>query len=259
VLVYLLLTANTLGAVALLALALISGKGDTAGKFSTFRWYVLVSALLNLLYVTLRGLSSIAGVMPVRTAALAYITTYNVSILILSALVFLLVHDLYREATVHLPGMGSLGSLIFYGSVVISAIMAVGVVFSPHLGYASIPLALFQIERCSYILVLCLFTFFAFTAQKLGMVYGSRVFGITFGMAILATNRLVANAMSAYFLAYTNKRLTVDIVSEFVQIGVVALWMVYFLKAEPERPARMTAVIRGPSSRSRLRPEMLMM
>ena len=57
-------------------------------------------------------------------------------------------------------------------------------------------------------------------------------FGVTFGMAILATNRLVTTALIWGNVGHGH---IISSISEFVQIGAVALWMVYFLKAEPER------------------------
>ncbi len=232
-LVYLLLV-SAVEAIALLATVFVVRKRERAKTYSIFKWYLVSTAFFSdIAYVVLRGLS-LLSILPDRAAANTWAVTYNVGVVTLSVLVFLLVRDLYSHAMAHLPGMESLGTLILYGSLVVSVVMVFGVVFSPHpSGYRILYLALYQIERCSYILVLCLFTFFALTAQKLGMTYGSRAFGVSFGIAILATDHLVMNALNwgqseAHMLA-------VNLIGEFVQVGAIALWMVYFLKAEPER------------------------
>ena len=231
-LVYLLLS-TTVEALSLLAVVWVLSKKDLHREFNAFIGYLLAVATYDILYVLLRCLCTF-NLLKIATAALLYSIGYNTLFVVQCFFIFLLVRDLYRHATAHLEGMERLGALIFYGSIIISAVMAFGAVASPHpTGYSTIALVLLQIERSSCILVLCLFTFFAFTAQKLGMTYGSRVFGVTFGMAILATDRLVSTALSWDLSA--ERWFFVNLVSEFVQIGAIALWMVYFLKEEPER------------------------
>lgn len=227
-----LLIAVFVEAVALVSVAFVLHRKHMLRQYAAFAGYLLAGSVYDIAYVVLRWLHA-QSIIPFRETALACIFAYNITFLAQCVFIFVLVRDLYRHATAHLPGMESLGSLIFYGSILVSGVMALGAVASPHpAGYSAIAIVLLQLERSSCILVLCLFTFFAFTAQKLGLSYGSRVFGVTFGMAILATDRLVATALS---WANPGSRLMVDLVSEFVQIGAITLWMVYFLKAEPER------------------------
>ncbi len=227
-----LLVAVAIEAMAILSVAMVVRRKGDLTRYSALSGFLLAGFLYDVAYVALRSLS-MYSVIPLRFSLITYIVTYNITFLAQCVFIFVLVRDLYRHATAHLPGMESLGSLIFYGSILVSGVMALGAVASPHpAGYSAIAIVLLQLERSSCILMLCLFTFFAFTAQKLGLSYGSRVFGVTFGMSILATDRLVTTALS---WANPGSRLMVDLVSEFVQIGAITLWMVYFLKAEPER------------------------
>lgn len=227
-----LLVSVTIEAIALVAVAEVLRRKGLLQQFSAFARYLWCVAISDVTYVILRGMYVLSFLSYARSG-IYYCVVYNALFAIQCVFIFVLVRDLYRHATAHLPGMESLGSLIFYGSILVSGVMALGAVASPHpAGYSAIAIVLLQLERSSCILMLCLFTFFAFTAQKLGLSYGSRVFGVTFGMSILATDRLVTTALS---WANPGSRLMVDLVSEFVQIGAITLWMVYFLKAEPER------------------------
>ena len=228
-----LLIAVVVEAAALCAVALVLFKKNLHDKYSPFVGYLLAVALSDISYVILRGLY-ISGHLPFNKSAALYTAIFNMLFLAQCMCIFFLVRDLYREATAFLPGMQSLGTAIFYMSIGISGVMALSATASPHpSGYSWIAIALLQIERCSCILVLCLFTFFAFAAQKLGMTYGSRVFGVTFGMAILATNRLVTTALT--WNVGHHRWMMVSLVSEFVQVGAIMVWMAYFVKAEPER------------------------
>jgi hypothetical protein len=228
-----LLVSTAIEGLAMLCVAYVLRRKDTTSDFRYLSIFALLVALYDIPYVLLRGLSQFEYLLPASSSALVSNINYNILFWAQCVIVFLLVRDLYKMATQHLTGMQNLASAIFYVSVVISAVMAISAASTPHPnGYTWYAIALMQVERCSCILVLCLFTFFSFTAQKLGMTYGSRVFGVTFGMAILATNRMVTTALT---WGNTPYRLQIDLVSEFVQIGAVTLWVVYFLKAEPER------------------------
>ena len=77
-----------------------------------------------------------------------------------------------------------------------------------------------------------LLTFFAFTAQTLGMSYGSRVFGISFGLAMMSTYQLVEVAL---FLRFPTQGMLINLIGEIVQLSAISLWVVYFVKAEPQR------------------------
>ena len=190
-----LLVSVTIEAIALVAVAEVLRRKGLLQQFSAYAWYLWCVAISDVTYVILRGMYLLSFLSYARSG-IYYCVAYNALFAIQCLFIFVLVRDLYRHATAHLPGMESLGSLIFYGSILVSGVMALGAVASPHpAGYSAIAIVLLQLERSSCILVLCLFTFFAFTAQKLGLSYGSRVFGVTFGMAILATDRLVATAL----------------------------------------------------------------
>ncbi|HUZ04662.1 MAG TPA: hypothetical protein VMU62_04845, partial [Acidobacteriaceae bacterium] len=146
-----------------------------------------------------------------------------------------LMYQLFQKATSGIPGIQKLGTVVFQWATVIALIMAVSTIFTPHSSNVHLAnLIYLQIDRSTSILALCLLTFFAFTAQKLGMRYSSRVFGISFGLGMLATNVLVRDALEWSAMS-SAQGLFINIMGEIPQIAAIALWMVYFLKAEPAR------------------------
>ncbi|HEX4020900.1 MAG TPA: hypothetical protein VHX63_07140 [Acidobacteriaceae bacterium] len=162
-----------------------------------------------------------------------YFYSYWLGFLIDAVLVFRVVHEMYRRATVALPGIQKLGAIAFRWAVAISGVVAFAAALTPRGNAVDVFVTAASVTaRCESILVLCLIAFFAFAAETLGMSYRSRVFGVTFGLAMMATSNLVE---SAFFSGVHSLTPLVDVIATFVQVSAMALWLVYFLKPEPQR------------------------
>lgn len=200
--------------------------------FPAYYAYLWVVILSETSYLVSKGLVSLS-ILSYRTAQLAYFYFYLICYLVAALLIFRVVYDLYRQATSALPGIQHLGAVAFRWSVAVSGIMAVAAIFGSRASSTQLLVMIgTQIERCECILVLCLVTFFAFTAQTLGMSYGSRVFGISFGLAMMSTYQLVEVAL---FLRFPTQGMLINLIGEIVQLSAISLWVVYFVKAEPQR------------------------
>ncbi len=200
--------------------------------FPAFQSYLWVTIVCAVFYLAAKGLVFFS-ILPYDAARVAFLYVYMACYLAGAILVFRVVYDLYRQATSALPGIQHLGTIIYRWSVSISAIMAVVALCNLHLDYHQLLLAgSREVVRCECILVLCLITFFAFTAQTLGMSYGSRVFGISFGLAMMSTYTLLEMAL---FIRFPADVYLISTIGEFVQLSAISLWVVYFVKAEPQR------------------------
>ncbi len=218
----------------LLPLAWILRRKSLVREFSGFYAYVWVYALADVLYVVSRGLY-LSSLISFRTANELYSYPSDFLFLVESVVTIWLMYQLFQKATSGVPGIKELGSVVFQWTTVIALIMAVSVIFTPHSRNAHLAnLIYIQIDRSTSILALCLVTFFAFTAQKLGMGYGSRVFGISSGLGMVATNVLVRDALVGAATS-SAQGLFINAMGEIPQLAAMSLWMVYFLKAEPER------------------------
>ncbi len=208
-------------------------RGKSLHKaFPAYFAYLWIDTLSTASYLVSKGLVSLS-ILSYRTAQLAYFYFYLLCYLVAALLIFRVVYDLYRQATSALPGIQHLGAVAFRWSVAVSGIMAVAAIFGSRASSTQLILMVgTQIERCECILVLCLVTFFAFTAQTLGMSYGSRVFGISFGLAMMSTYQLVEVAL---FLRFPTQGMLINLIGEIVQLSAISLWVVYFVKAEPQR------------------------
>jgi len=227
------LIVSTVVQVVLLVALLCVLRGKSLHRtFPAFQAYLWVTVFAAVSYLVTKGMFFFS-ILSYRTAQITFFYSYLICYLVASLFIFRVVYDLYLQATSALPGIQHLGAVAFRWSVAVSGIMAVAAIFGSHA--SSVQLIVMvgtQIERCECILVLCLVTFFAFTAQSLGMSYGSRVFGISFGLAMISTYQLVEIAL---FLRFPAQGMLINFIGEFVQISAISLWIVYFVKAEPQR------------------------
>lgn len=161
-----------------------------------------------------------------------YFFTYWVAFAINAFLVLRVMHEMFRHAVRSIPGVQMLGRPIFFWAIVVSVILAFAAGITPHTNGMSLLLASAQVlARSQSVLALCMVAFLAIAARTLGVSYGSRIFGVTFGLGVMATANLVSSALGSRIkLASAG-----TIVLEFVTIGSIGLWCAYFLKPEPVR------------------------
>lgn len=159
--------------------------------------------------------------------------TYWVSFAIESILALVVIYCVFRLAMAPLRGLQGLGMLVFRWAGAISIAVALGSAFTPHQsGTRYLIAAISQLERTQSILTLCLLLFVCFAIRPMGLSFRSRIFGVSLGLGVMATNNLV----QAAWLANKPTMSTVaDIVNSIACCGALVLWVAYFAAPEPER------------------------
>lgn len=168
-----------------------------------------------------------------HSAYVAYFYVYWVSYALESILALVVVYSIFRLAMAPLKGLQQLGMLVFRWAASISIVVALGSAFSPNMkGVDYLIAAISQLQRTQSILTLCLLVFVCFAIRPMGLNYGSRIFGVSLGLGVMATNDLVQSALLA-LNPHINSQYSV--VNGVVIVLVLATWTAYFALPEPKR------------------------
>jgi hypothetical protein len=213
------------------ALSLIVLKKHWA-DYSALGSFLVVRIVSN---VILSALNSYAAGHPASRggAYKIYFYSYWFSFAVEAVLALLIVYSVFRLAMAPLKGLQTLGMLVFKWAASISVAVALGSAFAPHMtGTKYLMAAISQLQRTQSILTLCLLLFVCFAIRPMGLSYSSRIFGVSLGLGIMATNDLVHSA----WLALKPGTNTVDdLVNGLVICTILATWTSYFALPEPKR------------------------
>jgi|GEM_PF-6716498 len=167
----------------------------------------------------------------------AYFFTYWPCFLVEAILILRVLHEMFRHAMRSVPGVQHMGRSVFFWAVAVAAVLACASGTSAHSDGVALLVAAAQIiARSESVLALCLLAFLAFACNKLGVSYGSRIFGVTFGFGLMATGNLVNSAI----MTRVQLTSTANFAFEAVGLASISIWCVYFRRPEPAR--RMVAV-----------------
>ena len=179
------------------------------------------------------GLNDFASRIGVRTAYNAYFVVYWASSAVESVVALLIVYGLFRLAMAPLKGLQTLGMLVFKWAAGISLVVALGNAFAPHLkGTDLLIAAISQLQRTQSILTLCLLLFVCFAVRPMGLSYSSRIFGVSLGLGVVATNDLV---QSAWLALNPTMETAYNTINGVVICVILATWTAYFALPEPKR------------------------
>jgi hypothetical protein len=197
--------------------------------FWQFLMFGAVSQTIQFVDASLNGLHLISGV----HAYYVYFCVYWVSFGVGAVLILRVLHEMFRHAVRSIPGVQKLGEPIFFWAVTVSVILAFASGVTPHTTGMSLLLASAQVlMRSQSVLALCMLTFLAFASNTLGVSFRSRIFGVTFGLGVMAVSDLV---ISAFFVHQPNLASATNIAHEVVYLGAIAIWAGYFMQPEPAR------------------------
>jgi hypothetical protein len=179
------------------------------------------------------GIIHFGRVLGTHTAYHLYFYTYWISFAVESILALIVVYSIFRLAMAPLKGLQQLGMLVFRWAASISVVVALGSAFAPEMTSTKYLIAaISQLQRTQSILTLCLLVFVCFAILPMGLNYGSRIFGVSLGLGVLATTDLVQSA----WLALKPQMHTVyDLINGVVICMVLATWTAYFALPEPKR------------------------
>ncbi|MGC1870085.1 MAG: hypothetical protein WA700_03935 [Acidobacteriaceae bacterium] len=200
--------------------------------YPAFWQFLIFSAVSEAVLLGDAVLNGLFLISPVH-AYYVYFYVYWVSFGISAVLILRVLHEMFRHAVRSIPGVQKLGQPIFFWAITISVILAFASGITPHTSGMSLLLASAQVlMRSQSVLALCMLTFLAFASNTLGVSFRSRIFGVTFGLGIMATSDLV---ISAFFAHQPNLASTTNIAHEAIYLGAIALWSAYFVQPEPAR------------------------
>jgi hypothetical protein len=168
-----------------------------------------------------------------HTAYQLYFYVYWISFAVESILALIVVYSVYRLAMAPLKGLQQLGMMVFRWAASISVVVALGSAFAPEMTRTKYLIAaISQLQRTQSILTLCLLVFVCFAILPMGLNYGSRIFGVSLGLGVLATNDLV---QSAWLALNPSMHTAYNLVNGVVICVVLATWITYFALPEPKR------------------------
>ena len=151
-----------------------------------------------------------------------------------SVLMLVVICSMYRLAMAPLKGLHTLGMLVFKWVAGISVLVAFGSAFAPHITRVHYLIAFVgQMQRTQSILILCLLLFVCFAIRPMGLSYGSRIFGVSLGLGVMATTDMIqsawiSNSSSSMYGAFS-------VISSGAVCLTLATWTVYFALPEPKR------------------------
>ena len=206
-------------------------RSKSTGKFAFLVGLLSVKIASSLICFPLFYFGS--SVFGKQTAYQAYFYVYWISYALESILSLMVIYSIFKLAMAPLKGLQTLGMLVFRWVAAISMAVACGVALSPHLTGNKFMVAMVtQLQQTSSILTLCLLLFVCFAIRPMDLSYQSRIFGVSFGLGILATANLV---QSAWLTHYSNMNSTFSIVNGLTICITLCIWSAYFAFPEPKR------------------------
>jgi hypothetical protein len=215
------------------ALCVLVGRKQWA-DYSSLGWFLAVRMGSD---VFLDCVHRFAMAHPHQRLALYYPYFYGywISFAVESILALIVVYSVFKLAMAPLKGLQSLGMLVFKWAAGISVAVALGSAFQPHMkGTEYLIAAISQLQRTQSILTLCLLLFVCFAIRPMGLSYSSRIFGVSLGLGMMATNDLVQSAWLAFGPTLSAAK-NYNVVSGIVICTILATWTAYFALPEPKR------------------------
>ncbi len=164
-----------------------------------------------------------------------YACSYWPSSVMEAVLMVLLVYGIYNMALAPFEPLKKLGAIIFRWIAAISVAVSLGVAIGPHMfGRSELVNMVGQMQQTASVLTLCLLLFVCIALRPLGLTFGSRAFGASIGLGILATTQLI---QSAWFPTPSAQHIY-SILYFYSGLGACAalvVWGAYFALPEPER------------------------
>ena len=188
-----------------------------------------ISAVGFILWPHIR-ISSLAYGIPVGEARFsAYFWAFWWRDLLLGALLVLIVQQLFREIMAPLPGLSRLGVLACRWVIAVTIIVSIT---SSHFPNISIPglmsATVSEFRLCACVLCILLLIFVTVIANKVGLSYRSRLYGISLGLGIFA---LAEFAYSTLTQRHGGAIIPLGIPVEVSQLIACCVWAYLFFEA----------------------------
>jgi hypothetical protein len=199
----------------------------------------LVSAVFFSLLLLGQSGRMVASASFQRTCAQAYFFTYWAVYIVSAVILYFICLEIFRSALSAVPGLLKFGIVIFRWAVLVSIIVTFSTVTFSHRGLGSVMDAALALMRSVSLLEICLLAFLCLSMNALRLSVRDVAFGLSLGFGMLATNDLVAVALTSRWASLTAPL-------QFAYEGVVLLslgtWIAYCALPEPVRKPVMMPV-----------------
>ncbi|HEY5329174.1 MAG TPA: hypothetical protein VIJ79_04760 [Acidobacteriaceae bacterium] len=218
----------------LTGLLLLMWRRHALREFPMLTAFLAIRCLYGAITTPLTFFHNAIG-MSAITAYHILVILYWPSCILQAILMILLVYGIYNMALAPFGPLKKLGAIIFRWIAAISVAVSLGVALGPHM-FRGPQMAVFvgQMQQGASILTLCLLLFVCFALKPLGLTYGSRAFGVSLGLGILATTQLLQSS----WLPTTQAASVYSVIYFYSGLGACAallVWTGYFAFPEPER------------------------
>ena len=175
---------------------------------------------------------------PVTSYHIYFVVFYfNYSLAAIASIV--ITYKLLGDALSPFKGIRSLAIIVYRWVAIVSLIAAVGIIFTPGFNLLSgTQTAFYQVVRVSSVLNLSLVAFIALAIRPLGITRGSRIFGVSAGIAITS----MANLLQASFFNDHTMSTNASLIGDAGQCFAELVWIYYFARPEPPRRFVLLAV-----------------
>ncbi len=216
-------------AVCLMVFGFLAAKGKWRDYWA-LGTFLMVRAVSNGTLLLLRHSARHLGASAVYPV---YFYVYWLSFAMESTLVILILYGLVRLMMAPLKGLQIVARLVFCVTTLVSVTASMWLCLGPHMTMAAtIVSAVSQLQRAQSMLVLCLLLFITFALRALGLSYRSRVFGVSLGLGIMATNDL---AQSAWLVFHPHTSVAYSVFNGAMFCAILSVWAIYFALPEPGR------------------------
>jgi len=194
--------------------------------FLSFR--ILMDSVLAIVMVAARS-----HALGARSAYDLYFYSYWSSYTVEAVLGFVMIYGLYNLAMKPLPGLQRLGRLMFRWAAGIGLALSGAMAFGPHVsGTAFVIRLISQIQQTQSVLTLCLLFFVCLAVRPMGLSHTSKVFGVSLGLGVMATNDLVASAWLSHVHSLHSM---MSVIGGAAAVLMLSIWLSYFALPEPKR------------------------
>lgn len=209
-------------------------RRHAAKKFAALTCFLVLRLSATVISLSLRA----SSVLEVHLAYKLFFYVYWCSYALESILSLLVILSVFRLAMAPLKGLQRLGMLVFRWAGAISAILALAVTFSSRTAGAHLlRVVVTQMQEVSSILTLCLLLFVCFAIRPLGLSFRDRIFGVSFGLGIMATASLVD---AAWITLSPTVHSDLSLANGIATCLTLLIWSLYF--ALPEKKQRIIMV-----------------
>jgi len=201
------------------------------------RQYVFLAAYLGMRFasdIIGAAILQMAGHQLGRTVAYQiYFYIYWSSYAIEAMLGFGIIFSIYKLAMAPLKGLQRLGMLMFRWAAGIAIALTLATSIQPKVTSLSfITHVANQMQQTQSVLTLCMLLFVCLAIRPMGLSHRSKIFGVSFGLGLLATMDLIG---SAWFPQAKLLVSTYNTINGLVFLATIAVWTTYFTIPEPRR------------------------